>query len=123
MALKMDENTFLDFYKNTVLGLSNKQQKQICNMLEKKGKITFKSQRSFEDPEDILYIGSRSNIKQIIETTTTNKSFMNFYEEWEYIKLYKYSVPFFFEGDIAERIKNVSAGVIRNFSLEQESST
>lgn len=118
MALTMDEETFLQFYKNTVLGLSKNQQKQICKLLENQQKITFKKQRSLGDSEDALYFENKSEIQNIIQSTTTNKSFLDFYEQWEYIRLYKYSVPLFFEGCAEEKLKGLSLEALKWFVPE-----
>ncbi len=93
----MDETTFLNFYKNTILCCSNNYQHFICKMLEEEGKITFEEQRKIGDSDNTLFFESKRDFKGIISKTTTTKSFMDFYEKLEYKKLYKYSIPFFFE--------------------------
>lgn len=109
MALEMDEKTFLNFYKNTMFGSSNNQQKYICNLLEDKHFITFEEQANIFDSKEIMFFNSKSDIRSIIGQTTMNKEFINFYEWWEYTKLYKYSVPFFYEAEnqnIENKLKN-----------------
>lgn len=93
----MDEATFLDFYKNTILCGSNNFQQFICKKLERDHRITFEIQRKLGDTDDTLFFGSKKDLKGIITKTTTSKNFICFYEELEYKKLYKYSVPFFYE--------------------------
>ena len=93
----MDETTFLEFYKNTILGGSNNFQHFICKKLEAENRITFEEQRKISDKDDTLFFESKRDFKGIISKTTTTKSFINFYETLEYTKLYKYSVPFFYE--------------------------
>lgn len=97
MRTPMDEATFLEFYKNTILCGSNNFQHFICKQLEAENKITFEEQRKITDEEDTLFFESKRDFKGIISKTTTTKSFTSFYEEIEYKKLYKYSVPFFYE--------------------------
>ena len=97
MRSPMDEKTFLDFYKNTMLSYSNNLQRYVCKWLEKDHRITFDSQLSMEDSSDTLFFESKKDFKGIINRTTTNLAFVNFYELFEFKKLYKYSVPFFFE--------------------------
>ena len=97
MRTPMDETTFLEFYKNTILCGSNNFQHFICKKLEMDNKITFEEQRKLSDNDDTLFIASKKDFKGIITKTTTSKSFISFYEEIEYKKLYKYSVPFFYE--------------------------
>lgn len=108
MRSPMDQETFLSFFKNTIVGCSNSLLKNICNLLEEQKRITFEQQRSFDDNEDMLYFESKADLKRIIIETTMNIKFTDFYEYWEFIKLYKYSVPLFFEcADSKEIIKNL----------------
>ena len=93
----MDEETFMKFYKNTVLGYSNTLQRHICRLLEKEHLITFEQQRHILDTDEVLYFERRQDINNIIYRTTMEPRFINFYENWEFIKLYKYSVPLFYE--------------------------
>ena len=95
MRTPMDEVTFLEFYKNTLLGGSNNFQQFICKRLESENRITFEEQRKISNKDDTLFFESKRDCKGIISKTTTTKSFINFYEILEYTKLYKYSVPFF----------------------------
>lgn len=96
MRTPMDETTFLEFYKNTILCCSNNFQHFICKQLEAENRITYDVQRKLSDNEDTLFFESKTDFKGIITKTATMKSYMNFYEELEYKKLYKYSVPFFY---------------------------
>ena len=97
MRTPMDEVTFLEFYKNTILRGSNNFQHFICKQLEAENRITFEVQREISDNNDTLFFESKRDFKGIISKTTTMKSFISFYEALEYKKLYKYSVPFFYE--------------------------
>ena len=93
----MDEKTFLKFYTNTVLGYSKTIQRHICKELENEGLITFDEQPSIFENGEKLFFKSKTAPKDIILTTTSDVRFCHFYEKWEFTKLYKYSVPFFFE--------------------------
>ena len=97
MRSPMDKKTFLDFYKNTMLSCSNTLQRFLCKKLEAEHRITFEEQVNIEDTSDTLFIESKKDFKSIIAKTTTNTAFINFYEEFEFKKLYKYSVPFFYK--------------------------
>ena len=97
MRSPMDEKTFLDFYKNTLLSYSNSLQRFVCKLLEADHRITFEKQIKLEDTSDTEFIDSKKDFKGIIVKTATNVSFINFYEKFEFKKLYKYSVPFFYE--------------------------
>lgn len=97
MRTPMDEQTFLEFYKNTILCGSNNLQVFICKKLEAEHRITYDEQLKLEDNANTMYCESKRDFKGIIARTATSKLFMNFYEELEFKRLYKYSVPFFYE--------------------------
>ena len=112
MRSAMDEATFLKFYSNTLKGFSKGVQSNICRMLEEEKRIIFDNQISLETPNALLFdVSDRKNFSEIINRTASNKEFCNFYERWEFTKLYKYSVPFFFTSEGSIDIKD---------SLEQE---
>ena len=58
MPSTMGEKTFLDFYKNTILGYSKNLQKYICTLLEQEGRITFEEQRNLFDSNEKVYFES-----------------------------------------------------------------
>lgn len=99
MEVLMDEKTFLDFYKNTLSLCSNNLQRYICKKLEAEHRITFEEQIDINDNSDTVYIPDKKDFKEIITRTATDKKFIGFYEDLEFRKLYKYSVPFFYEID------------------------
>ncbi len=123
MRTPMDEVTFLGFYKNTILCGSNNFQHFICKQLEAENRITFEEQRKISDKEDTLFFESKKDFKGIISKTTTMKSFISFYEALEYKKLYKYSVPFFYEAgekSIDEVLKEMQIAVFKNEIYQPE---
>ncbi|WP_026522822.1 hypothetical protein [Butyrivibrio sp. VCB2001] len=95
----MDEQTYMNFYRESVSGYSKKAQRKICKKLITDGKITFDTQTkiSFDNNEPKFFEKNDPDI--IISSTTMTPDFMGFYEEWEYEKLYKYSVPFFYDSN------------------------
>lgn len=105
MQSQMDQKKFLGFYKNTVLAYSNSFKKHICRLLEEANVITFDKQSCLMDRIETLYFESKKDFKTIISLTTTDANFSWFYEYCEFRKLYKYSVPLFFEfgGDITDK--------------------
>ena len=107
MRSPMDERTFLNFYKNTVLGNSNGVLNNICSLLIKENLITFEAQRSIGDSEELKYFESKRDLKKVISETTTDIKFSYFYEYWEFIKLYKYSLPLFYRSDSKETIEKM----------------
>lgn len=123
MSTPMDEVTFLEFYKNTILCGSNNFQHFICKELEAENRITFEEQRKIGDKEDTVFFESKKDFKGIISKTTTMKSFINFYEALEYKKLYKYSVPFFYETgerSIGDTLKEMQITIFDNEIYQPE---
>lgn len=99
MSMPMQHDIFMNFYKNTALLGSKILQKYICRKLEDEQLIAFDEQQSslFETDKKVLQFHSRNDIRNIISQTATNDYYIKFYESWEFEKLYKYSVPLFFE--------------------------
>ena len=96
MPLDMGKEQYYLFNYNTAVGYSNAFKKQICGQLEKEGLITFD-----ENKKDLIKkYYERKNYNYIIEDTANNDEFISFYEKLEYTKSYKYSIPFFYEGEI-----------------------
>ena len=107
MRSPMDEQTFLDFYKNTMLCGSNNLQLFVCKKLEAEHRITFEEQVSIDDKSDTMFFESKRDYKGIISKTAVSMSFVDFYEELEFKKLYKYSVPFYFELEKGKTIDDI----------------
>lgn len=95
----MDENTYYNFYKNTVLGYSKSVQHQIVKDLENRNLIVFTNQISLFDKESPQYFENKNDFVGIISATSIESKFACYYEEFEFIKLYKYSVPLFYSVD------------------------
>lgn len=105
MNLEMEKSEFCEFYKNTFTGYSQKLQKHIRTRLESQNKITYDSQISCDNIKS-KYFEQTAKTEEIISTTSQTEDFMGFYEEIEFIKMYKYSVPLFFDGDIEKALEN-----------------
>lgn len=100
MSKEMDKATFLNFYKNTALNYSVAMKKAISRNLEEKKLITFDPQTTLENQPDFpIFLSNKDDTETTIVKTTTDERCSQFYEEWELVKLYKYSVPFFFDTD------------------------
>lgn len=100
MNKAIDQSTFLEFYRNSVMNYSVAMKTAIRQRLQDEKKITFDQQTSLTDTDDFpVYFPSKKDVDLIIKDTTVNPKFSNFYENWEFIKLYKYSVPLFFESN------------------------
>lgn len=79
-------------------------QNYICRLLESEKRITFDAQCSLLNRKDTLFIESKKDYKSIIARTASKSCYSDFYEKWEFIKLYKYSVPVFYDLDGIESL-------------------
>ncbi len=67
-----------------------------------------------------MYFESKRDFKKIISTTATNIKFAGFYEYWEFIKLYKYSVPLFYEQSMQKSIEDsLRESGAKEFNLDE----
>lgn len=114
----MDEKTFLNFYRESVCGYSKKAQRRICKRLQDKGKITFEAQMTIQLEDNAPIYFEKKDPEAILSRTTMLQSFMGFFECWEYIKLYKYSVPAFYHQE--SKIKDIlEASGIKKFDEDK----
>ena len=102
----MDESTYLEFYANTVDEFCALMKRQVSAILESEHLISFSEQRSIED-DDCLYF-SKKDYGNVLNVTAKNTNFLQFYDKLDFIKMYKYSIPFFYEGDIENKILELS---------------
>lgn len=102
----MDQNTYLEFYANTVDEFCAQMKRQVSAILENEHLITFNEQRSIEDNEDCLYF-PKKDYNKILNVTAKNINFLQFYDKFDFVKMYKYSIPFFYEGDIENKISEL----------------
>ncbi len=96
MALTMQEDQFLAFYKDTMLGCSKAYQKFFIRQLKNEGYITENEQCSLSDKRNILAVEKHQDEKSIITLMAQKTNYAANFEYLEFIKLYKYSVPLFF---------------------------
>ena len=75
MRTPMDEATFLEFYKNTLLCGSNNFQRFICKKLELDNKITFEEQRKLSDSDETLFFESKKERSFFTFSTSLNRTF------------------------------------------------
>ena len=97
MALLMDEQKFQAFYRHTMMGYSKSFQRYVVNLMEKMGYITFSNQVTMGENSNILVYENKKDVSAVIADTTKRVELAGFYEYLEFVKLYKYSVPFFYE--------------------------
>lgn len=119
----MDQQTYLNFYKETVSGYSKKAQKAVRNFLEERGAITFEKQQNLFQKQEAVFFSSKTNLDEIISRTTTDPLFMKYFEEWEFVRMYKYSVPIFWkcrEENFTDTFGRLSSeGTARQFEPEK----
>lgn len=96
MALTMQENQFLAFYRDSMLGCSKAYQKFFVCQLKNEGHITDDEQCSLTDKPNILAVEKHQDEKSIITLMAQKSKYAANFEYLEFIKLYKYSVPLFF---------------------------
>lgn len=101
--LTMDENKYLEFYANTADEFCAQMKRQISLILEKEHLITFNQQRSIEDKEGCVFF-PKKDYSRIINETAKNIEFLPFYDKFDFLKLYKYSIPFYYEGNVENKI-------------------
>lgn len=107
MRSPMDESTFLEFYKNTVNGCSKEVKSFICKRLENEQRISFDNQCTADSTNSVMHFDNKKELAKIITRTAGNKEFAGFYESWEFFKLYKYSVPLFYESQEGISVKEL----------------
>ena len=93
MALPMDQPTFLAFYKSTMLGYSKNFQSYVLQLMGRQEPVSFDPQVGLTETPSVIYLEKEKAIAE----TSVDLRFSGFYEQLEFFKLFKYSVPFFYE--------------------------
>lgn len=114
MLIDMGKEQYQIFNYNTANSYSGVFKKQICQMLEKENLITFDEQKK---EEGIKYF-EKKDYTHIIQMTALDEKFNSFYEKIEFTRLYKYSVPFFYEGDLSIIDKLIGKELQKFYSSE-----
>ena len=96
MALEMQEEQYLAFYKDSMLGYSKAYQKYVIRQLKQDGRITDEDQCAVTDKPNILVVEKHQDDQSIIEAMAQKTDYAVNFEYLEFVKLYKYSVPFFY---------------------------
>ena len=96
MALEMQEEQYLAFYRESMRGYSKAYQKYAIRQLKQDGRITDEEQCAFTDKPNILVVEKHQDDQSIIEAMAQKVDYTVNFEYLEFIKLYKYSVPFFY---------------------------
>lgn len=110
--LVMDESTFQSFYKNTVFGYSKQMKRSLVRDLNLSGLIQIGNQISLlaeNNTQNKLFFPDTSNEDLILDSTALSVHYSSFYESFEFDKLYKYSVPFFYSTNeiVVDNIKKL----------------
>lgn len=93
MALPMDKRTFLAFYKSTMLGYSKNFQNYALQLMGRQEHVSFDPQVGLAEAPSVIYLEKEKAIAE----TSIDLRFSGFYEQLEFFKLFKYSVPFFYK--------------------------
>lgn len=96
MRAPMEEKVFFQFYYNTITACSKETQNLLCKYLENANLIKFGKQTTLFDNDNVLYFENKKDIDRVIEITSHKPECSSTYEMFEFKKLYKYSVPFFY---------------------------
>lgn len=93
MALQMDKLTFLSFYRSTMLGYSKSFQNYALQLMKRQESVSFDPQLEIAESPSVSYFEKEKAISE----TSVDPRFSGFYEQLEFFKLFKYSVPFFYK--------------------------
>ena len=96
MALEMQEEQYLAFYKDSMLGYSKAYQKYAIRQLKQDGWITDEDQCAVTDRPNILVVEKHQSDQSIIAAMAQKPAYAVHFEYLEFVKLYKYSVPLFY---------------------------
>lgn len=97
MALQMEKNKFLALYKDTLLGYSKTYQRYFLRQLKAEGHITDDDQCSMSDKPRLFVMEKHQDLDSVISLMAQSSNYSANFEYSEFLKLYKYSVPLFFE--------------------------
>lgn len=107
MALLMDQDTFMAFYKATMLGYSKNFQNYVLQLMGRQEPVSFDPQVGLTETPSVIYLEKEKAITE----TSVNLRFSGFYEQLEFFKLFKYSVPFFYELSADKTLVDSLSGV------------
>ena len=96
MALEMQEEQYLAFYKDSMHGYSKAYQKYAIRQLKQDGWITDEDQCAVTDRPNILVVEKHQSDQSIIAAMAQKPAYAVHFEYLEFVKLYKYSVPLFY---------------------------
>ena len=102
----MQEEQYLAFYKDSMLGYSKAYQKY--------GWITDEDQYAVTDKPNILVVEKHQDDQSIIAAMAEKVDYAVNFEYLEFVKLYKYSVPFFYSisDEAASLEENIAAACV-----------
>ena len=114
MALEMQEEQYLAFYKDSMIGYSKAYQKYVIRQLKQDGRITDEDQYAVTDKPNILVVEKHQDDQSIIAAMAEKVDYAVNFEYLEFVKLYKYSVPFFYSisDEVASLEENIAAACV-----------
>lgn len=110
MPEKLEKRLYDRFLVNTVNNYSQASKNKIKDLMIKKSIVTVDEQISFGEDVQNIYIGEK-NIDTFVKSSISEHNLAYFYEYWKYTKLYKYSIPLYFEGDIKNAIEQNTSSI------------
>lgn len=91
----MEQNVFCSFYRNTVLSYPKNIQNRFCKRLVDKNIIT--NDEASEKFESVLFVPKKQDTEVTIGQLAEDITYAYVFEELEFTKLYKYSIPLMYE--------------------------
>lgn len=107
MALEMNLDDYKKIFLNTVNNYTRSAKKQIINELENEKIISFDPNIKIGEDGNALYISSK-DFDEIIYRILIENNNVYFFEFWEFVKMYKYYIPLYFEGEINSQLTNIT---------------
>lgn len=96
MAVEIEEKQVLDCYKESVLHYSRQSQKYFLRQLKNDGYYTEDAQCAIDQKPNVFIGEKNQDLEETIGLLAALPLYATHFEFWEFSKLYKYSVPFFF---------------------------
>lgn len=101
MIFNVNTNEYKDLICNSVFQYSSSVKKAIVRRLKEDGKVTFNKKRGKVGCKYPILCEDNAGA---IHTTASDNDFLGFYENWDFEKTYKYSVPLICELNLSEGI-------------------
>lgn len=97
--LSMKKEEYMKFYENTLYIYSKPMKAYICQQLLMEHIITYNRQIDIKDTNETIFI-ERKDPDIVLQKVFSKIENLKLLDKYEMEKLYKYSVPFIYEGDV-----------------------